>query len=86
MPELASRQHVEAIVPVLEEALAQLPEDWRLVVLLSDVQGLSYDEVAASAGLPLGTVKSRLSRARARLRAILRASGELPELAQRRKT
>jgi RNA polymerase sigma-70 factor (ECF subfamily) len=71
---------------VLEDALAQLPEDWRLVVLLSDVHGLSYDEVAESAGLPLGTVKSRLSRARARLREILRESGELPELAQRRKT
>ena len=71
---------------MLEEALAQLPEEWRLVVLLSDVQGLAYDEVAAAAELPLGTVKSRLSRARARLREILRASGELPELAQRRKT
>jgi RNA polymerase sigma-70 factor (ECF subfamily) len=71
---------------VLEDALVQLPEDWRLVVLLSDVHGLSYDEVAESAGLPLGTVKSRLSRARGRLREILRESGELPELAQRRKT
>ena len=71
---------------VLEQALAQLPEDWRLVVLLSDVHGLSYDEVAAAAELPLGTVKSRLSRARARLREILRESGELPELMQRRKT
>lgn len=69
---------------VLDAALAQLPEEWRLVVLLSDVHGLAYDEVAAAAGVPLGTVKSRLSRARARLREILRESGELPELAQRR--
>lgn len=71
---------------VLDEALGQLPEDWRLVVLLSDVHGLAYDEVAASAGIPVGTVKSRLSRARARLREILRESGELPELVERRKS
>ena len=71
---------------VLDAALARLPEEWRLVVLLSDVHGLVYEEVAAAAGVPLGTVKSRLSRARARLREILRESGELPELAQRRKS
>ena len=62
----------------LERALMQLPEEWRLIVVLSDVNGLSYDEVAKATGLPLGTVKSRLSRARARLRDILRSSGELP--------
>ena len=67
----------------LEAALQQLPEDWRMVVLLSDVHGLSYHEVAEATGLPLGTVKSRLSRARGRLRDILRASGELTEPAGR---
>lgn len=61
----------------LERALLQLPEDWRIVVVLSDVHGLSYEEVAQAAALPLGTVKSRLSRARARLRDILMATGEL---------
>ena len=61
----------------LERALGELPEDWRLVVVLSDVHGLSYEEVAAAAGVPVGTVKSRLSRARARLRDLLRASGNL---------
>lgn len=61
----------------LERALLQLPEDWRLIVVLSDVHGLSYQEVAMAAGLPLGTVKSRLSRARGRLRDILIATGEL---------
>ena len=55
------------------------------MVLLSDVHGLAYEEVARAAGLPLGTVKSRLSRARKRLREILRASGELPGLVERRK-
>ena len=68
---------------VLERALGELPDDWRLVVLLSDVHGLSYQEVAESTGVALGTVKSRLSRARARLRELLRDSGELTELTGR---
>lgn len=55
----------------LIDALAQLPYDQRLAVVLSDVQGYEYDEIAAIVGVPYGTVKSRLSRARARLRAIL---------------
>ena len=59
----------------LERALLELPEDWRMVVILSDVHGLSYEEVAKTAGIPVGTVKSRLSRARGRLRDILRESG-----------
>jgi RNA polymerase sigma-70 factor (ECF subfamily) len=55
----------------LERALRTLPDDWRLVVLLADVHELAYEEVAVAAGIPVGTVKSRLSRARARLRAEL---------------
>ena len=62
----------------LEQALGELPADWREAVLLRDVHGLSYEEIAATRGLAVGTVKSRLSRARARLRDILTASGELP--------
>ena len=66
----------------LERALAALPEDQRLVVLLADIQGCDYGEVAAATGAALGTVKSRLSRARARLRQALRddpVGGELFE-------
>ena len=63
----------------LERALLQLPEEWRLIVILSDVHGLAYEEIADTFDLPLGTVKSRLSRARGRLRDILRASAELPD-------
>lgn len=58
----------------LEHALRALPDDWRLVVVLSDVHGMSYAEVAVCVGVPEGTVKSRLSRARGRLRDILRES------------
>lgn len=71
----------------LESALAQLQEDQRLVVILSDVQGYSYDEIAAITHVSLGTVKSRLSRGRGRLRDILRAApggGELFGRGQRR--
>ena len=56
----------------LSIALARLQEEQRLVVILSDVQGYSYDEIASITGISLGTVKSRLSRGRGRLREILR--------------
>jgi RNA polymerase sigma-70 factor (ECF subfamily) len=60
----------------LEAALRELPDDWRLVVVLSDIHGLSYEEIAVAARVPVGTVKSRLSRARGRLRDLLRAARE----------
>jgi RNA polymerase sigma-70 factor (ECF subfamily) len=58
----------------LERALAALPDDQRLIIILSDIQGYEYDAIAEIADIPLGTVKSRLSRARARLREDLRAN------------
>lgn len=56
---------------ILEEALGRLEEETRLLVLLSDVEGFSYDEISDAAGIPLGTVKSRLHRARMALRKML---------------
>jgi len=61
----------------LNEGLAYLPEDQRLVVILSDVQGLSYEEVAQATDSSLGTVKSRLNRGRTRLRDFLLQREEL---------
>jgi RNA polymerase sigma-70 factor (ECF subfamily) len=62
----------------IQEGLAQLPPDQRAVLILSDIQGMSYDEIAEITRANLGTVKSRLSRGRARLRDILRAGELLP--------
>ncbi len=62
---------------VLQWALAQLPPEQRTVVVLSDIEGLSYEEIAVVMNVRLGTVKSRLSRARARLRDLLQQHQEL---------
>ncbi len=64
----------------LEQALDLLPDEQRLVVLLYDVHGYDYDEIAQIAEISLGTVKSRLSRARSRLRDLLKADKESREL------
>jgi len=61
----------------IEQCIAALHADQRTVLILSDIEGLSYQEIADSAGVNLGTVKSRLSRARAGVRQCLRAVQEL---------
>src|SRR5512136_3131267 len=61
----------------IQAGIAQLPPDQRIVLVLSDVQGMSYEEIAQATGANLGTVKSRLSRARGRLRDLLLEHGEL---------
>ena len=52
----------------VEEALVKVPEDFRLTVVLSDIEGMSYQEIADATGVPIGTVRSRLARGRAILR------------------
>ena len=59
------RGEVEA---ALHRAIAELPEDRRIVVVLRDLEGLSYEEIAEVLDLELGTVRSRLHRARADLK------------------
>jgi RNA polymerase sigma-70 factor (ECF subfamily) len=58
----------------VERALRQVPEPFRVALILRDIEGFSYEEVAAMQGVNLGTVKSRLVRGRAFLRALLEAS------------
>jgi RNA polymerase sigma-70 factor (ECF subfamily) len=64
---------------LLERALAQLPDDQQLTVVLCDVQGYSYEETAAIMGVALGTVKSRLSRARFALREVIRGQEQFAD-------
>ena len=55
----------------IEDALAALPFDQRAAVILRDVQHLTYEEIAETIGVSMGTVKSRISRGRERLRRVL---------------
>lgn len=59
----------------LQLALAQLPVDQREALLLVGLEGLRYEEIAEVLGVPIGTVMSRLSRARERLRTLLAGTG-----------
>ena len=61
----------------IQHCLAGLPDEFRSVVVLVDMQGMDYSEVAQVIGKPVGTVKSRLARARLRIRECLRGFGEL---------
>ncbi len=55
-------------------ALEKLPEEFREIIVLHDLEGFAYKEIAAIAGIPIGTVMSRLARARGRLREELLAA------------
>lgn len=63
---------------MLQHGINHLPEDQRVILVLSDVQGFSYQEIAEIVGQPLGTIKSRLSRGRQRLRDFLLGQELLP--------
>jgi RNA polymerase sigma-70 factor (ECF subfamily) len=60
----------------LDAALAMLPPDARLCVVLAYSEGMSHAEISGSTGMPLGTVKSHVTRGAARLRELLHAYGE----------
>ncbi|MEA2756519.1 MAG: polymerase sigma-70 factor, subfamily [Aliidongia sp.] len=67
----ASNQFARIELRDLERALAKLPEEQRQVVLLVGLEGLRYEAVAEITGVPLGTVRSRLSRGREALRRLM---------------
>ncbi len=61
----------------LQEALLQLPEDQRTAIVLCDVEGLDYNEIATVMKTSLGTVKSRIARARLKMRELMQREPEL---------
>jgi len=61
----------------IQHCLDELPEEFRVIVVLVDIQGFDYHEAAQVVAKPVGTVKSRLSRARMRLRDCLQSAREL---------
>jgi RNA polymerase sigma-70 factor (ECF subfamily) len=67
----ASALERSELAAALQQAIAELPEDRRIVVVLRDLEGLAYEEIAEALGLELGTVRSRLHRARSDLKAKL---------------
>jgi RNA polymerase sigma-70 factor (ECF subfamily) len=73
--DFAQRRELAAAI---QQGLTELPDEQRIVLILSDIQGLAYEEIAQITNSNLGTVKSRLSRGRSRLRAVLKAGELLP--------
>ncbi|MFZ5823156.1 MAG: sigma-70 family RNA polymerase sigma factor [Bacillota bacterium] len=69
--EYAERHEIQAAV---KRAINRLPDEYRVVVIMRDLQGLSYQEIAVMLGTTLGTIKSRLHRARQALRGIIKAT------------
>lgn len=73
----AEKFEADELEHAIQHCLENLPVDFRMVVVLADIQGMDYTEVASAAHVPLGTIKSRLARARLRLRECLQGFGEL---------
>lgn len=65
------RSLVHELDQFVKKAMAQLPEQFRTAIVLRELQGLSYEEIAKEIGCELGTVKSRIARARGRLQEVL---------------
>ena len=62
----------------VKRALAELPDDFKTIIILRDIQELSYDEISKIVEVPLGTVKSRINRGRVKLQQLLKKKGERP--------
>jgi len=73
----AEKSEADELEHAIQHCLNALPTDFRTVVVMADIQGMDYSEVAVAVHVPLGTIKSRLARARLRLRECLRSFEEL---------
>ena len=78
-PSIPAPQHGRLALGEMNRALGRLPDDQRETLLLVVLEGVSYEEAATILGIPIGTVMSRLSRARAALRT-LTGTGDEPRL------
>jgi len=78
-PNMTPDQKAEAdeVEHAIQHCLNNLPLEFKTVVVMADIQGMDYTEVATSIRVPLGTIKSRLARARLRLRECLQGFAEL---------
>ena len=78
-PGMTPDQEAEAneVEHAIQHCLDNLPLEFKTVVVMADIQGMDYIEVASSVRVPLGTIKSRLARARLRLRECLQGYAEL---------
>src|SRR5271154_2153789 len=85
-PALTAPSNVEASLELrdLERAIARLPEEQRQVILLVGLEGMGYDEAAKILGIPVGTVRSRLSRGRDSLRVLMDLKDEATDIARTR--
>ncbi len=68
--------YLKALKKKVQQALANLPDDFRTIIILRDIQELSYDDISKIVGLPLGTVKSRINRGRLKLQELLKKKGK----------
>lgn len=68
----AQQFHRKRTVEKVREAISRLPEDFREIIILRDINEMSYEEISSILNLPLGTVKSRINRARLKLYEILK--------------
>jgi len=68
------------LVGALQRVIARLPAEQRAVLLLVTLEEMSYEQVARTLGIPIGTVMSRLSRAREKLRALMLGQGAAAKL------
>jgi RNA polymerase sigma-70 factor, ECF subfamily len=64
----------------MERAIARLPDDQRVTLLLVALEGMKYEQVARICDVPIGTVRSRLNRARESVRRMMEGSGGLPNV------
>ena len=66
-PDLNMNIENEFLMKEIHAAIDKLPENYKSVIILRDIQGLDYEQISNIVGVPLGTVKSRINRARLQL-------------------